>query len=58
VNNIDLRTFRRILKIEGMYSIFPDFELKAHKLLLQQAGASSVPAVALTVILRVFGGIV
>jgi len=38
-----------------MYSIFPDLALKDH---LQQAGASTVPVVAVFVLLRVVGGIV
>ena len=42
----------------AMYSIFPDFELKANKLMLQQVGASLVHAVAITIILLAFGGIV
>lgn len=41
----------------AMYSIFPDFELKANKLMLQQVGASLVHAVAITIILLAFGGI-
>ena len=41
----------------AMYSVFPDFEVKAHKLMLRQVGASMVHAVAVTVILLVFGGI-
>jgi 1,4-dihydroxy-2-naphthoate octaprenyltransferase len=35
----------------ALYSIFPDFELKANKLMLQQVGASMVHAVAITGIL-------
>ncbi|HUT38867.1 MAG TPA: prenyltransferase [Methanoregula sp.] len=41
----------------AMYSLFPDFELKANKLMLQQVGASLVHAVAITIILLAFGGI-
>jgi len=41
----------------AMYSIFPDFELKANKLMLKQVGASMVYAVAIIVILMAFGGI-
>ena len=41
----------------AMYSVFPDFELKAHKLILEQVGASMVHAGAITVILLVFGRI-
>ena len=36
-----------------MYSVFPDFEAKANKLMLQQVGASMVHAVAITLILIV-----
>jgi 1,4-dihydroxy-2-naphthoate octaprenyltransferase len=41
----------------AMYSIFPDFESKANKLMLQQVGASMVHAVAVSTILIVYGGI-
>lgn len=41
----------------AMYSVFPDFEAKANKLMLQQVGASMVHAVAVSVILIVCGGI-
>jgi 1,4-dihydroxy-2-naphthoate octaprenyltransferase len=41
----------------ALYSIFPDFELKANKLMLQQVGASMVYAVAIIVILVAGGGI-
>ena len=41
----------------AMYSVFPDFEAKANKLMLQQVGASMVHAVAITLILIEFGGI-
>ncbi len=41
----------------AMYSIFPDFEFKANKLMLQQVGASMVHAVAMSIILIVYGGI-
>jgi hypothetical protein len=41
----------------ALYSVFPDFEAKANKLMLQQVGASMVHAVVITVILLVFGGI-
>ena len=41
----------------AMYSLYPDFESKANKLMLQQVGASMVHAVAISVILVVFGGI-
>lgn len=40
----------------AMYSIFPDFEAKANKLMLQQVGASMVHAVAIAVILVAFSG--
>lgn len=40
----------------AMYSIFPDFEAKANKLMLQQVGASMVHAVAISVILVAFSG--
>jgi 4-hydroxybenzoate polyprenyltransferase len=42
----------------ALYSIFPDFELKANKLMLQQVGASMVHAVAISVILLIFGDLV
>ena len=42
----------------AMYSVFPDFEAKANKLMLQQVGATMVHAVAISIILVVFGGIV
>jgi len=38
----------------ALYSVYPDFELKANKLMLQQVGASLVHAVAITVILLTF----
>ncbi len=38
-----------------MYSTYPDFEAKAHKLTLQQVGTSMVNALAITVILVMFG---
>ena len=41
----------------AIYSLFPDFEAKANKLMLQQVGASMVHAVAISVILLAFGGI-
>ncbi|MBP1930008.1 1,4-dihydroxy-2-naphthoate octaprenyltransferase [Methanolinea mesophila] len=41
----------------AMYSMFPDFEKKANKLMLQQVGASMVHAIAISIILVVFGGI-
>jgi 4-hydroxybenzoate polyprenyltransferase len=43
------------LSTRSQYSLFPDFELLANKLMLQQAGASIVHAVAISVILLVFG---
>jgi hypothetical protein len=39
-----------------MYSILPDFEARANKLMLQQVGASLVHVVAITLILVGFGG--
>ena len=42
----------------AMYSVFPDFEAKANKLMLQQVGATMVHAVAISIILVVFGRIV
>lgn len=45
------------LCIRAMYSIFPDFESKANRLMLQQVAVSIVYAVAITVTLVVFGGI-
>jgi 4-hydroxybenzoate polyprenyltransferase len=41
----------------AMYSMFPDFESKANKLMLQQVGASMVHAVAISGLLVAFGGI-
>jgi 4-hydroxybenzoate polyprenyltransferase len=46
------------LSIRSLYSVFPDFELKANNLMLQQAGASIVHAIAISVMVLVFGGIV
>lgn len=46
------------LSTRALYSLFPDFELKANKLMLQQVGASMVHAVAIAVILLAFGRIV
>jgi 1,4-dihydroxy-2-naphthoate octaprenyltransferase len=40
----------------AMYSIFPDFEAKANKLMLQQIGASLVHVVAIALIVVAFGG--
>jgi hypothetical protein len=40
----------------AMYSILPDFEAKANKLMLQQVGASLVHVVAITLILVAFSG--
>jgi hypothetical protein len=40
----------------AMYTIFPDFEAKANKLMLQQVGASLVHAVVIVVLLVVFSG--
>ncbi|MGB9176121.1 MAG: UbiA family prenyltransferase [Methanoregula sp.] len=45
------------LSTRSLYSLYPDFELKANKLMLHQAGASLVHAVAISVMLLVFGGI-
>jgi 4-hydroxybenzoate polyprenyltransferase len=42
----------------AMYSVFPDFERRAHKLMLQQVGASMVHAVAVSSILVLGGGVV
>jgi 1,4-dihydroxy-2-naphthoate octaprenyltransferase len=41
----------------AMYSVFPDFESKANKLMMQQVGASMVHAVTISVILIVYGGV-
>ncbi len=41
----------------AMYLVFPDFESKANKLMLQQVGASMVHAVAISVILMAWGGL-
>ncbi|MFA5295533.1 MAG: prenyltransferase [Methanoregulaceae archaeon] len=40
----------------AMYSLLPDFEARANKLMLQQVGASLVHVVAITVILVAFSG--
>ena len=45
------------LSTRALFSLFPDFELKANKLMLHQAGVSIVHAVAISVILLVSGGI-
>jgi 4-hydroxybenzoate polyprenyltransferase len=42
----------------ALYSVFPDFEEKANKLVLQQVGASTVHAVAVSIILIIWGGFV
>jgi 1,4-dihydroxy-2-naphthoate octaprenyltransferase len=41
----------------ALYSVFPDFEVKANRLMLQQVGASMVHAVAISLILLFLGGI-
>jgi 4-hydroxybenzoate polyprenyltransferase len=41
---------------QAMFSLFPDFEAKANKLMLQQVGASLVHVVAITLILVGFSG--
>jgi 4-hydroxybenzoate polyprenyltransferase len=41
----------------ALYSVFPDFELKANRLMLQQIGASMVYAAAIAIVLVAFGGI-
>lgn len=41
----------------AMYSVFPDFEARSNRLMLQQLGASMVYGVAICVMLVVFGGI-
>ena len=41
----------------ALFSVFPDFEERANRLMLQQVGASMVHAVAISMILLVFGGI-
>jgi hypothetical protein len=46
------------LSTRSQYSLFPDFELKANQLMLQQAVVSIVHAIAISIILLVFGGIV
>jgi 4-hydroxybenzoate polyprenyltransferase len=46
------------LSTRSLCSVFPDFELKANNLMLQQAGASIVHAIAISIILLVFGVIV
>jgi hypothetical protein len=42
----------------AMYSVFPDFEAKANKLMLQQIAATMVNAVTISIILVLFGGVV
>ncbi|HDQ07450.1 MAG TPA: prenyltransferase [Methanoculleus sp.] len=39
----------------ALYSVFPDFEVRANRLMLQQVGASMIHAVAVTVMLLAFG---
>jgi 4-hydroxybenzoate polyprenyltransferase len=46
------------LSTRSRYSLFPDFELEANKLMVQQAGISVVHAVAISGILLVSGGVV
>jgi len=41
----------------ALWSVFPDFELAANRLMLQQVGASLVHAVAITAVLFAFGRI-
>ncbi len=41
----------------ALYSVFPDFEARAHRLMLRQVGASLVHASAICLILVAFGGI-
>jgi hypothetical protein len=41
----------------ALYSVFPDFEESANKLVLQQVGASTVHAVAVSIILVIGGGL-
>jgi 1,4-dihydroxy-2-naphthoate octaprenyltransferase len=41
----------------ALYSVFPDFEAKANKLMLQQVGASMVHAATISGVLLLFGGI-
>jgi hypothetical protein len=38
----------------ALYSVFPDFALKANKLMLQQVGATMIHGLAITVILLTF----
>jgi hypothetical protein len=45
------------LSTRSQHTLFPDFELIANKLMLKQAGVSIVHAIAISVILLVFGGI-
>jgi 1,4-dihydroxy-2-naphthoate octaprenyltransferase len=40
----------------ALFSVFPDFELRANRLMLQQVGASLVHAAAITIVLVAFGG--
>jgi 1,4-dihydroxy-2-naphthoate octaprenyltransferase len=42
---------------KALYTVFPDFEATANKLMLQQLGASMVHAGAISLILLLFGGI-
>lgn len=42
---------------QALCSVFPDFEARANKLMLQQVGASMVHAVTISAVLLVFGGI-
>ena len=45
------------LSTRSLYSLFSDFELQANTLMLKQAGFSIVHAIAISVLLLVFGGI-
>jgi 4-hydroxybenzoate polyprenyltransferase len=40
----------------ALHSVFPDFEARAHRLVLQQVGASLVHVSAVCIILAIFGG--
>ena len=41
----------------ALCSVFPDFEARANRLMLQQVGASMVHAIALSAVMLLFGGI-
>ena len=41
----------------ALYSVFPNFEARANRLVLQQVGASMIHAVAIAAVIMIYGGI-